>query len=99
MSAHIDDTLILCEDLTTLQKFKALMLARFERTNEGDVTEYLGCKVIRNRSKKTLCLLQSAYICKDTAGARSLPVQEGLPLSPSQERLKHTRTHAREVKS
>eukprot|EP00961_Rhodomonas_salina_P240269 3246507-Rhodomonas_salina.1 len=64
MSAHIDDTLILCEDLTTLQKFKALMLARFEGTNEGDVTEYLGCEVIRDRSKKTLCLRQSAYIRK-----------------------------------
>eukprot|EP00961_Rhodomonas_salina_P012609 169775-Rhodomonas_salina.1 len=30
MSAHIDDTLILCEDLWTVEKFKALMLARLE---------------------------------------------------------------------
>eukprot|EP00961_Rhodomonas_salina_P039396 529613-Rhodomonas_salina.1 len=45
MSAHIDDTLILCEDLDTLTKFKALMLTLFEGTDEGEVTEYLGCNV------------------------------------------------------
>eukprot|EP00961_Rhodomonas_salina_P215343 2908492-Rhodomonas_salina.1 len=64
MSTHIDDTLILCEDLDTLQKFKALMLTRFEGTDEGDVTEYLGCNVVRDRAAKTLHLRQSSYIQK-----------------------------------
>eukprot|EP00961_Rhodomonas_salina_P283272 3828363-Rhodomonas_salina.1 len=64
MSAHIDDTLILCEDLGTLEKFKALMLVRFEGTDEGKVTEYLGCKVIRDRPERTLHLCQTAYIQK-----------------------------------
>eukprot|EP00961_Rhodomonas_salina_P006608 89707-Rhodomonas_salina.1 len=64
MSAHIDDTLILCEDLDTLSKLKALMLTRFEGTDEGDVTEYLGCEVVRDREQRTLHLRQSAYIKK-----------------------------------
>ena len=32
MSAHIDDTLILCKDIATLQQFKQEFLTRFERT-------------------------------------------------------------------
>eukprot|EP00961_Rhodomonas_salina_P165391 2228319-Rhodomonas_salina.2 len=60
MSAHIDDTLILCEDLGTLEKFKELMLAHFEGTDEGEVTEYLGCEVIRDRATRMLHLRQTA---------------------------------------
>eukprot|EP00961_Rhodomonas_salina_P254599 3440533-Rhodomonas_salina.1 len=54
MSAHIDDTLILCENLTTMQKFKDKFLARFEGTDEGEVTEYLGCDILRDRAAGTI---------------------------------------------
>eukprot|EP00961_Rhodomonas_salina_P196486 2651693-Rhodomonas_salina.4 len=40
------------------------MLAHFEGTDEGEVTEYLGCNVVRDRAAKTLHLRQSAYIQK-----------------------------------
>ena len=62
MSAHIDDTLILCEDLGTLQAFKTHLLSRFEGTDEGEVVEYLGCDIIRDRTAHTLTIRQSAYI-------------------------------------
>eukprot|EP00961_Rhodomonas_salina_P112879 1518615-Rhodomonas_salina.1 len=62
MSAHIDDTLILCEDLDTLQRFKDSFLTRFEGTDEGEVTEYLGCDIVRDRVRGTLTIKQSAYI-------------------------------------
>eukprot|EP00961_Rhodomonas_salina_P092218 1240981-Rhodomonas_salina.1 len=62
MSAHIDDTLILCEDLDTLQRFKNSFLTRFEGTDEGEVTEYLGCDIVRDRARGTLTIKQTAYI-------------------------------------
>jgi len=62
ISAHIDDTLILCDDLATLQTFKQELLERFEGTDEGEVEEYLGCKLIRDRDAKTLKLVQGTYI-------------------------------------
>eukprot|EP00961_Rhodomonas_salina_P192913 2603144-Rhodomonas_salina.1 len=40
VSAHIDDTLMACESLYTLQAFKSEFLTRFEGTNEGEVTTY-----------------------------------------------------------
>eukprot|EP00961_Rhodomonas_salina_P197970 2671328-Rhodomonas_salina.1 len=62
MSAHIDDTLILCEDLGTLQQFKQAFLTHFEGTDEGEVTEYLCCDIIRDRAAGTLTIKQTAYI-------------------------------------
>ena len=58
MSAHIDDTLIICKDLDALQTFKQDLLTRFEGTDEGEVTEYLGCEVVRDRAAGTLLLKQ-----------------------------------------
>eukprot|EP00961_Rhodomonas_salina_P164305 2213300-Rhodomonas_salina.1 len=88
MSAHIDDTLILCESLTTMEAFKTCMLARFDGTDEGDVTEYLGCKVVRDRAAKTLHLRQSAYIQKvlahhgfTDANPVKTPMEPGVRLS------------------
>eukprot|EP00961_Rhodomonas_salina_P008404 114295-Rhodomonas_salina.1 len=88
MSAHIDDTLILCKDLDTLSKFKALKLTRFEGTDEGDVTEYLGCEVVRDQEQRTLHLRQSAYIKKvlaihamTDANPVKTPMEPGVSLS------------------
>ena len=39
--------------------FKKEVLTRFIGTDEGQVTEYLGCELICNRSAKTAKLVQS----------------------------------------
>mmetsp|Transcript_20028 Transcript_20028/g.40794 ORF Transcript_20028/g.40794 Transcript_20028/m.40794 type:complete len:140 (+) Transcript_20028:342-761(+) len=62
LSAHINDTLILCENTDTLQNFKTHFLTRFEGTDEGEVTEYLGCDIVSNRAARTLTLRQASYI-------------------------------------
>jgi hypothetical protein len=41
--------------------FKKEILTRFIGTDEGEVTEYLGCELIRNRSAKTAKLVQRGY--------------------------------------
>eukprot|EP00961_Rhodomonas_salina_P115994 1561016-Rhodomonas_salina.1 len=46
VSAHIDDLLVSCADIATLNKFKAAFLSRFDGTDDGQLREYLGCEVI-----------------------------------------------------
>ena len=44
-----------------MSAFKKEILTRFIGTDEGEVTEYLGCELIRNRSAKTAKLVQRGY--------------------------------------
>eukprot|EP00961_Rhodomonas_salina_P128644 1733322-Rhodomonas_salina.1 len=48
-----------CESLGTLQAFKQQFLTRFEGTDEGEVTTYLGCELIRDRAKRTILFRQA----------------------------------------
>eukprot|EP00961_Rhodomonas_salina_P138446 1862213-Rhodomonas_salina.1 len=43
MSTHIDDNLMACKSLDTLNKFKKSFLSRFDWTDDKDVNTYLGC--------------------------------------------------------
>eukprot|EP00961_Rhodomonas_salina_P191773 2587836-Rhodomonas_salina.2 len=61
VSAHIDDLLVSCADLPTLNMFKAAFLSHFDGTDDGQLTEYLVCKVIID-SHGNLTLRQSAYV-------------------------------------
>jgi len=44
-----------------MRKFKSALLQRFTTTNEGPVTQYLGCQLIRDRPIRTSQLVQTAY--------------------------------------
>ena len=60
VSAHIDDLLVSCKDVGTLTRFKEAFLKRFDGTDDGPLTEYLGCEVIR-AANGNITLRQSAY--------------------------------------
>jgi hypothetical protein len=64
VSAHINDTLMACKDLAKLAAFKKSFLTRFLGTDEGEVTTYLGCELIRNRAAGTITFRQSVYAQK-----------------------------------
>ena len=64
MSSHIDDNLISCKSRKVLNQFKKEFLTRFDGTDEGPVTQYLGCEFIRDRTRRTGELRQSAYAQK-----------------------------------
>lgn len=88
MSAHIDDTLMACKSLATLEKFKASFLTRFEGTDEGEVSTYLGAELIRDRVNRTITFKQSVYAQKilQTYGAWDkpsvkTPLEEGVHLT------------------
>eukprot|EP00961_Rhodomonas_salina_P096069 1291904-Rhodomonas_salina.1 len=77
-----------CESLTTLQAFKTEFLTCFKGTDEGEVTMYLGCELIRNRADRMILFRQAAYARKilqlygawDKAAVKT-PLEEGVRLS------------------
>ena len=44
-----------------MSKFKKDLLSRFVGTDEGEVTEYLGCELVRDRKTRTGHLVQAGY--------------------------------------
>jgi hypothetical protein len=62
VSAHVDDCLIVCKSKDIMTAFKKEILTRFIGTYEGEVTEYLGYELIRNRSAKTATIVQKGYV-------------------------------------
>eukprot|EP00961_Rhodomonas_salina_P278369 3761337-Rhodomonas_salina.2 len=57
----INDLLLVCGDMRTLDAFKKMFLTRFDGTDEGAVDQYLGCEVIMDRKEHTVTLLQKVY--------------------------------------
>ena len=61
VSAHVDDCLLSCKSADVMTRFKKDLLSRFVGTDEGEVTEYLGCQLVRDRKARTGSLVQSGY--------------------------------------
>ena len=61
VSAHVNDFLIACKSKDIITAFKKEILTRFVGTDEGEVTEYLGCDLIRDRSTKTPTIVQKGH--------------------------------------
>jgi hypothetical protein len=61
VSTHVDDCLICCKSTTTMSQFKQELLNRFQGTDEGEVKEYLGCEVFRDRAARTGKIVQAGY--------------------------------------
>ena len=59
VSTHVDDCLICCKSTATMSKFKQELLT--QGTDEGEVKEYLGCEVIRDRAARTGKVVQAGY--------------------------------------
>ena len=57
----VDDCLIDCKSKDIMTVFKKEILTRFVGTDEGEVTKYLGCELIRDRSVKTGTIVQKGY--------------------------------------
>ena len=49
------------ESAATMSKFKQELLTRFQRTDEGEVKDNLGCKVIRDKAARTGKMVQAGY--------------------------------------
>ena len=61
VSAHVDYCLLSCKSPDVMSKFKRNPLDRFVGTYEGEVTEYLGCELVRDQKSRTEHLVQAGY--------------------------------------
>mmetsp|Transcript_30785 Transcript_30785/g.63700 ORF Transcript_30785/g.63700 Transcript_30785/m.63700 type:complete len:129 (+) Transcript_30785:1551-1937(+) len=71
-----------------MEAFKKHLLTRFDGTDEGEVTEYLGCTIERDRSAGTITVRQTHYIKRILAlyqmldaNPRRTPLEPGIRLS------------------
>ncbi len=57
----MDDCLIARKSADNMATFKRELFTRFVGTDEGEVTQYLGCEVIRDRTARTAKLVEAGY--------------------------------------
>ena len=58
----MDDCLIACKSAGIMVTFKKEILTHFVGTDEGEVIQYLGCELIRDRKARTAKLVESGYV-------------------------------------
>ena len=66
---YVDDIILLCrpEKLPQLRELRAALMPRYEMRDLGELTWFLGIRVIRDRSQRKLWLCQDSYIKKIAA--------------------------------
>ena len=64
LSLYVDDILLAGNDLNSIVATKEWLSSTFEMKDMGEANYVLGVKIVRDRSKKLLCLSQETYIKK-----------------------------------
>jgi hypothetical protein len=66
---YVDDIVLLCrpESLPQLYQLRTALMQRYEMRHLGELSWFLGIRVIRDRSQKKLWLCQDSYIKKIAA--------------------------------
>ena len=59
---YVDDIMILSDSIDNIKQVKAALISRYEMTDLGEISSYLGVNIKRNRSKRTLEIDQSQYV-------------------------------------
>ena len=88
---HVDDILLIRNDIPTLQNVKSWLGNYFSMKDLGEVAYILGIKIHRDRSRKLIGLSQSTYIDKvlnrfsmQDSKRGFLPMSHGISLSKTQ---------------
>jgi hypothetical protein len=53
---YVDDLLIICKDLSLVEWFKELLKSKFTIHDLGEVKDFLGCQVRRNRQDRQISI-------------------------------------------
>ena len=64
VAIYVDDLLIVGPDLDEISKLKKALSRRFEMTDLGECSYYLGMEIKRDRRNKTIRLSQKGYLAK-----------------------------------
>ena len=85
---YVEDILLIGNDIPTLQSVKSWLGKCFSMKDLGEAAYILGIKIYRDRSKRLICLSQSAYIDKvlkwfsmQDSKRGYLPMSHGINLS------------------
>jgi hypothetical protein len=61
---YVDDLLILSKTVTAVDRLATLLSKKFPLKELGDVSWFLGCRIIRNRVQRKVWIVQDAYIAR-----------------------------------
>ena len=64
LSLYVDDILLAGNDMSSIVATREWLSSTFEMKDMGEANYVLGVKIVRDRSKKLLCLSQETYIKK-----------------------------------
>ena len=83
ISVYVDDLLIMGNNIDLIKEFKTKISERFEMEDLGEVDKILGIQVVRDRSNRTIKLLQPQYIStlKEKFRVSSIKKQRPIPMS------------------
>ena len=59
---YVDDLLLIAKSLELINKLASLLSAKFAMKELGDVAWFLGCRIVRDRKKRKIWMVQDAYI-------------------------------------
>lgn len=59
---YVDDILIFSHSLGKAKEIQDLLCAKYKMTDLGEVQEFLGLQVVRNRTKREVFLHQTKYV-------------------------------------
>jgi hypothetical protein len=94
LATHVDDILVFAKDISLINSlYKDLTsTSKLEVTNLGEIKEFLGVEIIRDRSSKSLIITQRNFIAKmlnkynkQNNKPKSIPLPIGLKLSKNLE--------------
>jgi hypothetical protein len=99
LATHVDDILVFAKDLELVNSlYKDLTSTKLEVSNLGEIKEFLGVEIIRDRSKKSLTITQRSFINKilnkynkANNKPKTLPLPIGVKLSKNLEESSTTK--------
>jgi Reverse transcriptase (RNA-dependent DNA polymerase) len=62
IAVYVDDIIIICSDINYLNEIKRKLGLQFTMKDLGEISQYLGITIKRNRNSKTICLTQKKYV-------------------------------------
>jgi hypothetical protein len=92
LATHVDDILVFAKDISLINSlYKDLTsTSKLDVTNLGEIKEFLGVKILRDRAKQSLIITQRSFIAKilkkhnkHNNKPKSLPMPIGLKLKKS----------------
>jgi hypothetical protein len=90
---HVDDMAIMSPSRDLVDKFKRQLAEKFEIEDNGPISSFLGLKITRNRTARTLTLSQKIYIESlvkeflhgESVNSKPTPLEPNQRLEPNQD--------------